>query len=128
MEEFHKLFEDSVKWFGDRYYKIELERLFRGDRASYGFVTEIRFTDDTMIFVAPGGRLSLTAWKIHLITDFDEFDFETELYRYKTWGCIEYVAKGVISDDEEFEDGEDVWSLTFYRTHQQCRRYSLKNK
>ncbi|MEN4750709.1 hypothetical protein ABEH28_13175 [Pseudomonas sp. Ps21-P2] len=121
MEEFYSLYEDTMKWFDDKYLQIELCREVKGSVASLGFVKEIRLRKGHIEYETINGCLSIEAWKIHLKSEFEEFlEFETELYKYRCFGYTEYSAKGVINEVDDFAESEDVWSLSFYQTHQKC--------
>ncbi|MEQ4191152.1 hypothetical protein ABNM11_21070 [Pseudomonas syringae] len=115
MEEYYTLYEDTVKWFHDQYLQIELRVEIEGEKESYGFVERIKMMKGgVLVFEADKGSLVLGAYKIHLTSYIEGYQFETELYRERAFGCTEYSAKGVINDTVY---SEDVWSLSFYQTH-----------
>lgn len=121
MEEFYSLYEDTMKWFDDKYLQIELCREVEGGLERLGYVTQIKLKKGSMEYETEKGNLKLEAWKIHLNSQFEEFpEFETELYRYRCFGYTEYSAKGVINEVDDYAESEDVWSLSFYQTHQEC--------
>ena len=110
-----------MKWFDDKYLQIELCREVKGSVERLGYVTQINLKKGSIEYETEKGNLKLEAWKIHLKSEFEEFpQFETELYKYRCFGYTEYSAKGVVNEVDDFAESEDVWSLSFYQTHQDC--------
>ena len=129
MEEFYWLYEDTVKWFHDEYLQIELCREIKGNAESLGFVQKISMTKNGIIeYESKGGILILEGHKIHLRSFFEEFEFETELYRHRIIGNTEYSAKGYINDEDDSAESEEVWSLSFYQTHQECFPFEIAKR
>ncbi|KTB91614.1 hypothetical protein AO073_01700 [Pseudomonas syringae ICMP 11293] len=129
MEDYFALYEDTVKWFHDQYLQIELKVEIEGEKESYGYVERIKMMKGgVLVFEADKGSLVLDAYKIHLTSHIESYQFETELYREKDFGNTLYLGRGVINYDEECGVSEDVWSLSFYQTHQECHAYKNQNK
>ena len=52
MEEFYSLYEDTMKWFDDKYLQIELNCEVKGSKESLGFVKEITLRKGIIEFEA----------------------------------------------------------------------------
>lgn len=129
MEEFYSLYEDTMKWFDDKYLQIELCREVKGSVERLGYVTQINLKKGSIEYETEKGNLKLEAWKIHLKSEFEEFpQFETELYKYRCFGSTEYSAKGFINDEDDCAESENVWSLSFYQTHQECFPFEIAKR
>lgn len=129
MEEFYSLYEDTIKWFDDKYLQIELNCEVKGSKESLGFVKEITLRKGIIEFEAEKGSLSLEAWKIHLKSQFEEYpQFEAELYKYRCFGYTEYSARGVIDSENDDAEAQDVWSLSFYQTNHERFPFEISKR
>lgn len=118
MEEYYALYEDTVKWFHDQYLQIELRLEIEGEKESYGFVERIKMMKGgVLVFEADKGSLVLDTYKIHLTSYIEGYQFETEIFKDRTFGGVEYFARGVIDCENEDAEAVDVWSLSFYQSH-----------
>lgn len=129
MEEFYSLYEDTMKWFDDKYLQIELCREVKGSVERLGYVTQINLKKGSIEYETEKGNLKLEAWKIHLKSEFEEFpQFETELYKYRCFGYTEYSARGVIDSENDDAEAQDIWSLSFYQTHHERFPFEISKR